>query len=64
MKQLNLRNPKQVSLFYDGGPYYTETSLLRKSMDWFLYNWDLRHERINRRFLTVKPEALIIHFTS
>ena len=23
------------------------TDLQRKSMDWFLYDWDLRHEKIN-----------------
>ena len=46
-----------VYLFYDGGPYHIETSplicrnhsidLLCKPMDWFLYDRDLRHERVN-----------------
>ena len=27
--------------FHDGGPY-----LQNKSMDWFLYDRDLRHERV------------------
>ena len=31
--------------FNDGGPYLIETSLLI-SMDWFLYDRDLRHERV------------------
>ena len=37
--------------FHDGGPYYTETSPLIccKSMDWFLYDRDIRHERVNAR---------------
>ena len=36
-------------LFHDGGAYYTETSPLIccKSMDWFLYDRDIRHERVN-----------------
>ena len=37
-----------VSLFHDGGRYHIETAnLLRKSMDWFLYDIGLRHERVN-----------------
>ena len=30
-----------VQLFHDGGSYHTSTS-----MDWFLYDRDLRHERM------------------
>ena len=34
-------------LFHDEGPYHIETSsLLCKSMDWFLHDRDLRHERV------------------
>ena len=34
-------------LFHDGGRYHIETSPLicRKSMDWFVYDNGLRHER-------------------
>ena len=32
----------QSQFFQDGGRYHVETSL-----DWFLYNNDLRHERVN-----------------
>ena len=34
---------------HDGGPYHIETSPLiseGKSVDWFLYDRDLRHERV------------------
>ena len=31
---------------YDGGRYHLETSPLSKSMDWFLYDIGLRHERV------------------
>ena len=31
-------------LFHDGGRYHIETSLLCKSMDWFLYDNGLRYE--------------------
>ena len=35
------------SIFYDGGLYYRETSpLICKSVDWFLYDRVLRHERV------------------
>ena len=47
------QGPKYASaccalIVYDGGPYHVETSLdlLCKSMDWFLYDRDLRHERV------------------
>ena len=35
--------------FMTGGPYHTETSpsLQSKSMDWFLYDRHLHHERSN-----------------
>ena len=39
---------KVLKLFHDGGRYHIETSpliLLGKSMDWFLYDNDLPHER-------------------
>ena len=39
-----------TSLFHDGGRYHIETSpliLFRKSVDWFLYDNGLRHERVN-----------------
>ena len=40
-----------VGLFHDGGPYHIETwhqsiDLQIKSMDWILYDRDLRHERV------------------
>ena len=36
-------------LFHDGGPYHIETIhwFALQSMDWFLHNRDLRHERVN-----------------
>ena len=35
-------------LFQDGGRYHIKTSLLQnKSMEWFLYDNGLRHERVN-----------------
>ena len=33
-------------LFYDGRPYHMEN----KSIDWFLYHRDLRHERVKILF--------------
>ena len=42
-------------LFHDGSPYYIETNqsidLQSKSMDWFLYDRDLRHERVNALYM-------------
>ena len=47
---LNLGSFYNPKLFYDKGPNNTETSplidLQSKSMDWFLYDWDLRHEKV------------------
>ena len=44
MKFRPFRSMKQIySLIHDGNPYHIETSL----MDWFLYDKDLRHERVN-----------------
>ena len=40
----------QDDLPYDGSPYHIENQsidLQSKSMDWFLYDRDLRHERVN-----------------
>ena len=35
-------------LTHDGGPYHIETKDVQiKSMDWFLYHKDVRHERVN-----------------
>ena len=37
----------KFQLFHDVGPDHIESSLLIfKSMDWFLYNRDQRHERV------------------
>ena len=39
----------QNDFFHDGGPYHIEnqyTDLLCKSMDWFLLNKDLRHDKV------------------
>ena len=38
------RDPLPASLYV--GPYYTATSPLI-CWDWFLYDWDLHHERVN-----------------
>ena len=40
-------------IFYDGGPYYRNqsTDLQEKSMDLFLYEEKLRHERVNALLL-------------
>ena len=41
-------------LFRDGGPYHKETNLLifnAKSLDWFLHDRDLHHERVNLGFI-------------
>ena len=39
-----------IKLVDDGGPYHIETSAKQivqsKSMDWFLYDRDLRHKRV------------------
>ena len=35
-----------VLTFHDGGRYHIETDLRSKSMDWFLSDNDLRHERV------------------
>ena len=46
----NFANTKIIlnKLFHDGGRYHIKTSpLLCKSMDWFLYDNGLRHERVN-----------------
>ena len=47
--QIILSYIRSVYLFDDVGPYHIETStliLLCKSVDWFLYERDLRHERV------------------
>ena len=40
----------QYCLINDGGPYHIETSIdiQSKSVDWFLNDRDLRHERVNQ----------------
>ena len=38
-----------IQLFHDGGRYHIETSA-SKSMDWFLYDNGLRHERVNGQY--------------
>ena len=46
-------------LFYDGGRYHIETSpLLRKSMDWFLYDNGLSHERVANGYALVSANHL------
>ena len=39
-------------LFHDGVPSYQNqsTDVLCKSMDWFLYDRELRHERVNEYY--------------
>ena len=40
--------PSLFLTLHDGGRYHIETSDLQsKSMDWFLYDNGVRHERIN-----------------
>ena len=42
------------SLFRDGGPLSYRNQpidLLCKSMDWFLYDMDLRHERVKKELI-------------
>ena len=38
-------------LFHDGGLYNIETSPLICSADWFLYDTDLRHERVKQCYI-------------
>ena len=40
-----------IKLFHDGGRYRIEISPL--SMDWFLYDNGLRHERVKEKAKTV-----------
>ena len=47
-----------IILFHDAGPYHLETNLLCKSKDWFLYDRDLRHERVN----TILPASRVSYF--
>ena len=51
LKFPQLRNEKQQSKFAD---------LQRKSMDWFLYDRDLLHERVNVSVTTARLESLKI----
>ena len=43
-----------VWLFHDGGRYHIET----KSMDWFLYDDGLRHERVKKCYVWSGCEIL------
>ena len=45
-KLLNNRN----ELFHDGVSNHIEASLLLKSVNWFLYDRQLRYDRVNLRF--------------
>ena len=37
-----------INPYYDGGPYHIEASpLICSAMDWFLYDRDLDHEKVN-----------------
>ena len=61
----NTRWPSQVQLFYDGDPYDIETSPLicsAKSNDWFLYDRDLRHERVKsvNKYLNVSERVEVV----
>ena len=39
--------------FHERGPFHMESvHLLCKSMDWLLYDRDLRHERVNNYLVT------------
>ena len=51
-------------LFHDGGPYHMETSpdLQSKSMDWFLYDRDLRRERANALLLVCIHQDIFIDY--
>ena len=42
--------------FHDGVPYHVETSIgfLHKSIDWFLYDRDLRNERVSLLILVLQ----------
>ena len=60
----------KLKLFHDGSPYHIETSpliwsidLLSKSIDWFLYDRDLRHERVSY-FHQVSPYWKTLFFWS
>ena len=44
---------------YDGGPYHTETSPLTCRANRFLYDRDLRHERVKTTFQNKEPKCLI-----
>ena len=50
----------RYKLFHDGGPYHIETAplicadLLCKSMDWFLYDRDLRHDGVSELNLSIR----------
>ena len=49
---------KVIQLFYDGGTYYVETSLMicfGTSIDWFLYDKDLCHQRVKMILLITRP---------
>ena len=51
------------NLFHDGDPYHAETSSLfcrAKSMDWFLYDKDLRHEGVMTSVMTELMHALTL----
>ena len=50
-RQLSYRN-QSIDLQHDGGCYHIETSpLICKSMDWFLYDNGLHHERVNWKWI-------------
>ena len=52
--QWTLTQNSTCYLFRDGGSYHKETNLLicnAKSLDWFLYDRDLHHERVNLGFI-------------
>ena len=46
IERLGMKKNSVIWLFLDGGLYICSLYLLCKSMDWFLYDWDFRWERV------------------
>ena len=62
--QWTLTQNSTCYLFRDGGSYHKETNLLicnAKSLDWFLYDRDLHHERANLGFILLTWHVFVWH---
>ena len=57
LKSLCLHAEFKEQLFHDGSLYHIETSPLIWSIDWFLYDRNIRHERVKRSNIVINKKC-------